>query len=148
VFYAAYGGEIWPPKHKLFYLAPINGVSDPDGDAVTINIDAITQDEVLDSTGDGKFSPDGYVQGGQAWIRAERNGVGNKMPGNGRVYEIFFTATDAKGASCQGSVFWTVPHDQGQRATAIDDGVRYDSTGYIPGTINKAQIHQKSPQPQ
>ncbi len=144
---AAYGGEIWPPNHKRFYVAPINGVTDPDHDVFTITIDAITQDEVLDSTGDGNFSPDGYVQGGQAWIRAERNGVGNKMAGNGRVYEIFFTATDTKGGSCQGSVFWTVPHDQGQRATAIDDGVRYDSTGKVPGTIDKSLIHQKSPRP-
>lgn len=144
---AAYGGEIWPPNHKRFYIAGINGVTDPDGDAFTIKIDAILQDERLDSTGDGKFSPDGYVQGGQAWVRAERNGAGNKMPGNGRVYEIFFTATDTKGGSCQGSVFWTVPHDKGQRATAIDSGVRYDSTGTIPGTIDKSLIHQKSPQP-
>ncbi len=144
---AAYGGEIWPPNHKRFYIAPISGVTDPDGDKVSIEIRGITQDEVLDSTGDGNFSPDGYVQNGMAWIRAERNGLGNKMPGNGRVYEIFYTATDGKGGSCEGSVFWTVPHDQGQRAIAIDDGVRYDSTGKVPGTLDKTLIHQKSWRP-
>ena len=138
---AATGGEIWPPNHKKFYVASINGVYDPDRNPITIKVTGIWQDEPLDSTGDGQFSPDGRIENGQAWIRAERNGHGNKAAGNGRVYEILFTATDTKGASCTGSVFWTVPHDQGQRSTAIDDGIRYDSTGVIPGARNKSQIH-------
>ncbi|HEX6162205.1 MAG TPA: putative Ig domain-containing protein, partial [Vicinamibacterales bacterium] len=144
---AATGGEIWPPNHKRFYVAAINGLSDPDGDPIAINVTGIWQDEPIDSTGDGKFAPDGYIADGQAWVRAERNGHGNKAKGNGRVYEIFFTAADNKGGSCSGSVFWTVPHDQGQRSTAIDDGVRYDSTGAIAGARNKSQIHQKSAKP-
>jgi hypothetical protein len=28
---SAYGGEIWPPNHKTYEVAPINGVTDPDG---------------------------------------------------------------------------------------------------------------------
>ena len=46
--------------------------------------------------------------------------------GNGRVYTIFFTATDGRGASCQGSVRVSVPHDRGR--AAVDDGPVYDST--------------------
>lgn len=144
---AAFGGEIWPPNHKRFYVAPVLGVTDPDGDTFTVKIDAILQDEIVDGTGDGAFSPDGYVEGGIAWVRAERNGHDNNSPGNGRVYEILFTATDRKGGSCQGSVLWTVPHDQGQRSSAIDDIVRYDSTARVPGTVDKTLIHQKSPRP-
>ena len=143
---AATGGEIFPPNHK-FYLARILGVFDPDGHAVTITVTGIWQDELIDSTGDGKFAPDGRIENGQAWVRAERNGHGNKAAGNGRVYEILFTAADAEGGSCTGSVFYTVPHDKGQRSTAIDSGVRYDSTGVIPGVRNKTQIHTKSPLP-
>lgn len=144
----AIGGEIWPPNHKRFYAAPITGVTDPEGQAVTIVITGIWQDEQIDSTGDGKFSPDGQGVGtNTAWVRAERNGHQNKATGNGRVYEILFTATDTKGASCNGSVLWTVPHDQGKGSTAIDSGVRYDSTGVIPGARDKSQIHQKSPTP-
>lgn len=135
---AASGGEVWPPNHKQFYPATINGVTDADHDAINITITGIWQDEKLDSTGDGQFSPDGYGIGGStAWIRAERNGHGNKAPGNGRVYKILFTATDGKGGSCDGSVLWTVPHDQGQRAAAINDGTTVDSTGVAPGTRNK-----------
>jgi hypothetical protein len=143
---AAYGGEIWPPNHKRFYIASINGVTDPEKNPITIKVTGIWQDELLDSTGDGQFSPDGRIVNGLAWVRAERNGHQNKAVGDGRVYEILFTATDSKGASCDGSVFWTVPHDQGQRAIAIDSGVRYDSTGVIPGTRDKTQIHQLSQQ--
>lgn len=144
---AATGGVIWPPNHKKFYVAPINGVFDPDGDAVTITVTGIWQDELLDSTGDGKFAPDGRIESGTAWVRAERNGHGNKAAGDGRVYEILFRAADANGGQCTGAVFYTVPHDQGKKSTAIDSGVRYDSTGVVPGAKNKSQIHQKSPLP-
>jgi CshA-type fibril repeat protein/VCBS repeat-containing protein len=144
---AATGGQIWPPNHKKFFVAPVYGVTDPDGDPVTITVTGIWQDELLDSTGDGKFAPDGRIEAGTAWVRAERNGVENTATGNGRVYEILFTAVDNQAAVCHGSVFWTVPHDQGQGATAIDSGVRYDSTGTIPGVRSKEQIHQNSPQP-
>ena len=54
-------------------------------------------------------------------LRAERQG-----PGNGRVYRIAFTASDAKGGTCQGSVTVGVPHDP--KDTPIDDGHTYDST--------------------
>jgi hypothetical protein len=140
---AATGGEIWPPNHKKFYAAPINGVRDPEGRPVTITITAILQDELLDSTGDGNFTPDGQGVGtSTAWVRAERNGHQNNAPGNGRVYEIQFSATDGVN-QCTGSVLYGVPHDQGQRATAIDSGVRYDSTVYIPGTVDKKQTHKE-----
>jgi len=47
--------------------------------------------------------------------------------GNGRVYHIRFTATDGL-LSCSGEVTVGVPHDQGQRSVAVDDGALYDST--------------------
>jgi hypothetical protein len=61
-----------------------------------------------------------------AQVRAERTGKA-KVPGDGRVYEIFFTASDSHGATCVGSVLVSVPHDEGS-GPAIDSGVRYDST--------------------
>jgi hypothetical protein len=141
---AATGGEIWPPNHKRFYAAPIGGVYDPDGNPIAIAITGIFQDEPVDSTGDGQFAHDGRVENGQAWIRAERSGHGNKAAGNGRVYEITFTATDGNGGSCTGSAFWTVPHNQGQSSSAIDDGTRYDSMSATAGARDK---NQKSPKP-
>jgi len=117
--------EIWPPNHKYVDIE-IMGVTDPDGDTVTITITGITQDEPVDAigNGDGKTSPDGTGVGtGIACVRAEREGTGN-----GRVYEISFTATDPAGAECSGSVTVCVPHDQRPGHECIDDGQSYDST--------------------
>lgn len=119
--------ELWPPNHRLLLPVGITGVTDADGDAVSIRITAILQDEPTDTMGDGSTAIDGFGVGtSQALLRAERVGAA-RVPGNGRVYEVEFTATDARGASCRGSVTVRVPHDRG-RGPAIDDGVRYDST--------------------
>ncbi|MEW6320219.1 MAG: Ig-like domain-containing protein [Acidobacteriota bacterium] len=137
----ATGGEIWPPNHKRHYAAPIRNVTDPDGDALTIVVTGIFQDEPVDTTGDGQFSPDGYGVGtSTAWVRAERMGSGN-----GRVYEIQFRATDAAGDSCTGKVYYTVPKSKGQPWQVIDSGVRYDSTVHVPGTRDKDQTHTNRP---
>jgi hypothetical protein len=115
--------EIWPLNHKYVDIE-IMGVTDPDEDPITITIDAITQDEPVNAKGDGNTSPDGTGVGtGTACVRAEREGTGN-----GRVYEISFTATDPAGAECSGSVTVCVPHDQGPDHECIDDGQDYDST--------------------
>lgn len=117
--------EIWPPNHKYVDIE-IMGVTDPDGDPVTITITGITQDEPIDAVGngDGKTSPDGTGVGTSiACVRAERQGTGN-----GRVYAISFTAIDPAGAECSESVTVCVPHDQGPDHECIDDGQDYDST--------------------
>ncbi|WP_300458642.1 hypothetical protein [Desulfobacula sp.] len=122
---------IWPPNHNWVDIGII-GVTDPDGDPVTITIDSINQDEPVDTYGDGKFTPDGQVIGTDtASVRAERAGS-KKVPGNGRVYHIAFTASDDKGGECNGEVLVGVPHDQGQGNVPIDDGPSYDSTALSP----------------
>ena len=63
------------------------------------------------------------VEAGAASVRAERSGTGN-----GRVYQISFTADDGKGGSCSGAVTVGVPHSQKKGVTAIDDGQIYNST--------------------
>jgi streptogramin lyase len=118
---------IWPPNHK-FVAVDVLGVTDPDGDAFTINIDSIWQDEPVDTLGDGTFAPDGQGVGtATAEVRAERTGDVN-IPGNGRVYHIGFTATDVYGGSCSGSLAVGVPHDV--QDTPVDDGALYDSTTF------------------
>jgi len=114
---------IWPPNHKLVPIE-ILGVSDPDGDEFTITINSIFQDEPVDSTGDGKFAPDGFgVGASSASIRAERKGSGN-----GRVYYIDFTAHDDRGGQCAGLVVVGVPKSKGKKGFPIDDGPICDST--------------------
>ncbi|MBI1878164.1 MAG: hypothetical protein HYR94_08050 [Chloroflexi bacterium] len=116
---------IWPPNHQF---VPVNvlGVTDPEGDPVAITIDAIRQDEPVDTQGDGQFVPDGQGVGtATTEVRAERVGT-KKEPGNGRVYHIGFTADDGHGGSCSSEVLVGVPHDQG--SVPVDDGALYDST--------------------
>jgi CARDB len=114
---------LWPPNHTLVPIA-IAGITDPDGDLVTITITGITQDEPTNGLGDGDTAPDGFGVGTtQAQVRAERSGTAN-----GRVYAISFRAEDGKDGACTGVVAVGVPHDQGKGSTPIDDGQKYDST--------------------
>jgi len=114
---------LWPPNRKLHAINVI-GVTDPDGDSITINIDSIRQDEPTESRGNGRFEPDGAgIDTETAEVRAERD-----TPGNGRVYHIGFTAFDGEGGQCSGEVIVEVPRNNGKKGDAIDDNPDYDST--------------------
>lgn len=118
---------LWPPNNK-FVPITVLGVTDPDGDTVTIVITSIVQDEPVEAVGDGRFTPDGQGVGAStAQVRAERIGT-PKVPGNGRVYHIRFTASDGKGGSANGEVLVKVPHDQDKGTVVVDGGALYDST--------------------
>jgi hypothetical protein len=65
---------------------------------------------------DGNTSPDAQIGAAGAFrVRAERSGQGD-----GRVYRIAFTATDAEGGECSGVLRVGVPHDQGNGSTPVD----------------------------
>jgi hypothetical protein len=116
--------SIWPPNHKMV-PAGIRGVTDPDGDPVTLRITSIRQDEPTNTIGDGNTSCDAEGVGGPAArVRAERSGS-PKVPGDGRFYHIFFTADDGEGGSCSGVVKVAVPHDKNK--APVDGGPRYHS---------------------
>ena len=121
---------LWPPSHKLEPVE-IEGVTDPDGDPISITAYAITQDEALDANGDGETCADGEITDGQASVRSERTGD-PESPGNGRVYVISFVAVDSRGGRCSGQVSVRVPHDMGMGDTVVDDGQLYDSLGDCP----------------
>jgi cysteine-rich repeat protein len=125
----SFPGCLWPPNHK-YPMMPVNiiGVTDPDGDAVTITINSITSDEptaTIKGAGGPMFAPDASGVGtSSAMIRAERSGLKD-----GRVYIINFTADDGKGGLCAGSVAVYVPHDmRSPQCRAIDSGQKYDAT--------------------
>ncbi len=116
---------LWPPNHK-FHDVSVLGVTDPDGDPVAITVDSIFQDEPTDTTGDGAFAPDGNGVGTDtASVRAERSGS-KRVPGNGRVYYIAFTAEDGVGGACEGVVEVGVPHDK--KDVPMGEGPLFDST--------------------
>jgi hypothetical protein len=118
---------LWPPNHKFVDIT-IKGVTDPDGDVVTITVTNITSDEPTASikgAGGAKHAPDADGVGTDtASLRAERSGTGN-----GRVYEITFVASDGI-AETEGSVTVCVPHDYRGKCVCgnIDDGQIYDAT--------------------
>jgi VCBS repeat-containing protein len=121
--------EIWPPNHKLVAV-PLSGGSDVDGDALTIKVTSIRQDEPTNTQGDGNTSVDAAGIGTSvAQVRAERAGT-PKAPGNGRMYHINYTVTDGAGGSCGGTVKVGVPHDQGKGSVVIDGGPLFNSLGF------------------
>ena len=114
---------LWPPDHKLHSIN-VQGVIDSDGDAITVTIDGIFQDEPTNAPASGSTSPDGQGVGSStAEVRAERAGSGN-----GRVYHIYFTSDDGHNGACSGEILVRVPKNQGKKGAAVDDGPLYDST--------------------
>jgi hypothetical protein len=119
---AASPALLWPPNNK-FVPVSIGGVADADGDPLTLAVTAIRQDEPV---GKGNKAPDGKGVGtATAELRAEK--LGN---GDGRVYHVYFTASDGHGGACTGEVRVSVPHDQAR--PVVDGGPLYDSTVPTP----------------
>jgi hypothetical protein len=115
--------ELWPPNHKFKEIA-VAGVTDEDGDPVSVTITAVEQDEPVLGKGSGKTAPDsGAVGESTAEVRSERTGTGD-----GRVYHIDFTAEDGRGGECSGEVTVCVPHDMRPGHVCIDQGPLFDST--------------------
>lgn len=114
------GPALWPPNHKL-RLVTVSGATDPDGDPLTTTITSVTQDEPLNDLGDGNTTPDAFAgpASNQAWLRAERSGLGD-----GRVYVLHVSVSDGVGGKCTGTVAVSVPHDQSGRP-AVDSGQAY-----------------------
>ena len=138
-------GGLWPPNHK-FSLISILGVTDPDGDTVSITITGIKQDEPVEAGGNGSgmTCPDGVLVDGDgdgspelAGVRAERAGSGN-----GRVYSISFLARDGRGGECNGSVKVSVPQERD--GVAVDDGSFFDSTACVKDVDDGDEEHQEA----
>ena len=116
---------LWPPNHEFVNIS-IDGVLDPDGGVVTINITSITSDEntTIEGSGGSVHAPDAYGIGTDiASLRAERSGTGN-----GRVYRINFTASDGVDEDAEGNVTVCVPRDQRDNCTCVGDRQIYDAT--------------------
>lgn len=108
--------SLWPPNHRMVDVGLKIRASDNRGIA-DLSV-SISQDEPCNDIGDGNFAPDAEV--GQdacgCWylrVRAERQG-----PGDGRVYLILVTATDAAGNATTTACTVVVPHDQ-SRASVL-----------------------------
>jgi hypothetical protein len=107
---------IWPPDRRQVRISTL-GVTDPDGDPVTLKVTRILQDELFNA----RMPDAGSLGTAKPWVRADR--MDN---GDGRVYHLFFEATDPASASCTGKVKVCVPLQSG--GTCRDGGARIDST--------------------
>jgi hypothetical protein len=117
--------SLWPPNHKL-QLVTLSGAKDASGQPIPLTVTGVTQDEPLDGLGDGDTSPDAQAgtAPGSVFLRAERSGTGD-----GRVYRIAYTATDANGESCSGTAAIGVPKDMGKGSTPVDSKLVVNSFG-------------------
>lgn len=115
---------LWPPNHTMhtFTLADcVVAIDEACDDTLDVNaqgsIVSIYSDEPENTTGDGNHAPDMVLVGPSTWqVRAERRGNGN-----GRVYGVTFTVTDASGNATTATCQIGVPHDQ-SGALPVDDG--------------------------
>jgi len=90
--------QLWPPNKKLRRVT-FSGARDPDGDAVTLEVAGVTQDEPAGRAADSDIRDDGTVL-----LRAERD-----PQGDGRVYMVAFQVTDEHGGSCTGTAAVSAP---------------------------------------
>ena len=108
---------LWPPNRR-FRVVQLAGATDPDGDDVTIEIRGVTQDEPVRGGPDALGAADNLVR-----LQADRD-----PRSDGRVYQVGFTATDSRGAQCEGTAKVAVPRHRG-RAAVDSAPPSYDSFG-------------------
>jgi hypothetical protein len=104
------------PPNGRFSPVQIGGVTDPDGDPVTITATGVTQDEPVVGRGEHRTCPDANLSDGAASVRRERSGTGN-----GRVYTIAFTAADGKGGVSHGTADVCIPHGLSPGGACVRD---------------------------
>jgi len=107
--------ELWPPNHRMKTITATVTATDNCDPSPSIALTSIVSDELDDGLGDGDTPVD--IQDAEIGeeddvfsLRAERSGVGD-----GRVYTIAYTATDASGNSSSAEATVTVPHDKGKK---------------------------------
>jgi len=125
--------KIWPPNHQYSTIKVtdlVASVSDNCRGVGSVRITKVTSDELEDApgNGDGNTSNDIVIAADckSVQLRAEREGSGN-----GRVYTIMLTVTDASGNVRTATAKVTVPQSQ-NGAAAVDDGPQYTVLGGCP----------------
>jgi len=106
--------NLWPPNHQMVDIKVMVSVTDVCDASPTINLISITSNEPDDAKGNGDGNTVNDIQeavsGSPDYVfklRAERAGEGN-----GRVYTITYTATDASGNSASTKAIVVVSHER------------------------------------
>jgi PKD domain len=101
---------LWPHNHKMVPITVDLSVTDNCDSEPVCQITSVSSNEPDNGSGDGNTPPDWVIAGDLTVdLRAERSGSGN-----GRIYTIEVTFTDASGNSSTNTVNVTVPHDKGK----------------------------------
>ena len=115
--------ELRPPNHR-FDAVTLSGATDPDGEAVSVSVTGVTQDEPVSAQGDNT-SPDARPGAGvdEILLRAEHN-----PKADGRTYRVGFRVTDVRGGTCDGEASVSVPRNP--HSAAVDSAPpSYNSFG-------------------
>ena len=112
--------ELWPPNHKMKTIVVTVEATDDSDLSPTVVLTSIVSNEPDDAPGGGDGHTTYDIQEAdigtddrEFLLRAERSGKGN-----GRIYTITYTATDASGNIQSASATVTVPHDKGKGKAA------------------------------
>lgn len=107
---------LWPPNHQMVDVTVMANAWDASDGSLTYDV-TIESSEPPEFDGSGNFEPDHDVVSidpatGEIHVllRAERSGQGD-----GRVYTILVTATDASGNASTASFEVKAPHDKGKK---------------------------------
>jgi hypothetical protein len=99
---------MWPPNHKYVDVETVVTVYDAVDPNPALTLVSVISNEADNGKGDGNTNNDIEILSDTMFrLRAERSGRGQ-----GRVYTITYSATDASGNSAEASVTINVPHNK------------------------------------
>jgi len=111
---------LWPPNHDLVDVGLRVTAFDPDGGGVDVTVSVYSDEDDVEQTGGGRFSPDAkpgssfpFDESVPLRLRSERKGNGD-----GRVYLLVIEAIDDQGQRSSTCCTVVVPHDQGAQSIA------------------------------
>ena len=121
---------LWPPNHQLVNIGLAVSSSDNSGGTPAVQVSVFSDEDDL-APGSGNFSPDAKnIAPGTLRLRSERSEFGN-----GRVYLISVTATDASSNASHACTAVAVPHSQSPLAILAVSAQALVATHYC-GTHN------------
>ncbi|HXV76937.1 MAG TPA: penicillin acylase family protein [Candidatus Polarisedimenticolaceae bacterium] len=133
---------LWPPNHHLVDVTASVVAEDSCG-AASVSLASVGSSELDDADGNGDGSTINDIQGADLGmtdtalsLRAERAGHGD-----GRVYTVSYSATDAAGNTTTASSAVMVPHDQGGVVDPLDLSLEQTMHGTLArwGEVEEAQ---------
>lgn len=118
--------SLWPPNHKFvdvgFAFTAVDAC-DPNSPAAALAVSSDEDPAFELGSGGPNHCPDAMITGSAVLLRSERAGTGD-----GRVYDVHVTATDACGNSAASASAVSVPKAQGgPNSSPVDSGQDFNA---------------------